>query len=95
MADLAHNLKAAIKAKDLTTSQVARRCEISTKTLWQWLNGSLPRDTYSLRKVCQFLGLTLDQALGKPTLKLSDNLTQGVLSDHSGTNEVVIKKVKF
>lgn len=91
---LAKQLKDLLKQKDVTVAQLARATQLSSKTVYQWLNGQKPRDLNQVKKVADYFEVTIDfLAFGAVQVKKTtfEDLKDEI---NAGYFEVVLRKVK-
>jgi transcriptional regulator with XRE-family HTH domain len=85
-------LKELIHRNDTTVAQVARATKISSKTIYQWINGQKPRDLDQVKKVADHFEVTIDfLAFGIETTK-SNPIAELKDEINAGFFEVILRK---
>ena len=57
------NLRREMQRRDLTVKELAFECQMSPKTIYNWLSGRPPKNLKSLKEVAVFLSKTVDELL--------------------------------
>jgi len=86
-------LKALIAKNDTTVAQVARATKISSKTIYQWLNGQSPRNLDQVKKVAVHFNVTLDYLAFGDEQKQQNPITDFKDEINAGFFEVILRKV--
>lgn len=53
-------LKKLLKENDIKVAQLARATGVSSKTIYQWLNGQHPRNLVQVKKISDYFQVTVD-----------------------------------
>lgn len=70
---LDQQLKDLLKTHDMTVAALSRKTGISSKTIYQWLNGQQPRDVMQIYRIAKVFNVSLDFIiLGKDDNKILD-----------------------
>jgi transcriptional regulator with XRE-family HTH domain len=94
---LSSNLASILKKRGMTPSQLARATGVPNSTIQNWLSGQDPRNLVHLKKISDYLEVTIDQILFEPPRAVGEK--RSALEDYSkeinaGTFEVILRKKK-
>lgn len=89
------NLKSILKEKGMSVTHLSKQSGVAVQTLHNWLTGLEPRNLSHVKRVADYLGISIDELCfkNKPTLgtasieEFKDEINCGVF-------EVVLRKVK-
>lgn len=59
-------LKDSMAKQGITVRDLAQTSGVPAKTIYHWLSGQQPRKIENVIKVCDVLGLSLDEIWGRP-----------------------------
>lgn len=91
---LAKQLKDLLKQKDTTIAQLARATHISSKTLYQWLNGQKPRDLNQVKKVANYFDVSLDYLAFGEISESKVGFEDYKEEINAGHFEVILRRIK-
>ena len=86
---LAENLNRLMKRKNLSLSQTAEAIQMNKSTLHNYLNGVVPRNVLTLKKLADFFQIGLTDLLFGPQITPEAFLRASLLE---GTYELVIRR---
>lgn len=92
---LAKQLKDLLKKNDVTVAQLARATQLSSKTIYQWLNGQKPRDLTQLKKVSDYFSVSIDFLAFGIQAKSKNDLSDFKDEINAGVFEVILRKSKL
>ncbi len=86
-------LKSLITQHDTTVAQLARATQISSKTIYQWMNGQKPRDLNQVRRVADHFSVTIDYLVfGIVYNKTQTEFKEYADEINAGVFEVILRK---
>ena len=86
-------LKALLRENDINVAQLARKAGVSSKTIYNWLEGQMPRDIGAVKKVADHFGVTLDFLCYEiATQKPSSEIERHIDEINAGVFEVVLRR---
>lgn len=91
--NLKNQLKAYIKDRDITATELCRKAKVPRSTLTEWLSGRSPKDMEKLKRVADVLDISIDWLCYgnglEPKVAIED--FENLLN--LGTYELVLRKV--
>ncbi len=87
-------LKRLLSERGVSVTRLAKATSIPQQTLHNWLSGSEPRSLNQVKKVANYLGVTLDYLCFGYEQKQSPNIETYADEINAGIFEVVLRKVK-
>ena len=100
MSKFADVLKQVMKEKRISISETSRKTGIPQSTLSEWSNGRTPKLDYSVIKLAQFLGVSVEYLVTGKDIEeeiFTDIVNSGVeqfTQIHKGTYRITIEKKK-
>lgn len=91
---LAKQLKVLLRANDMTVAQLARKTNVSAKTIYNWLAGQGPKDIGAVKKVADHFGVTLDFLCYGIEPPNKTEIERHFDEINTGIFEVVLRRVK-
>jgi len=87
---LAENLSRIMKKKKLSLSQIAEAIQMNKSTLHNYINGVMPRNVMTLKKLADYFEISLTELLFGPQVSPEALLRASLLE---GTYELVIRRM--
>ncbi len=89
---LAPQLKGLLRQRGTTVTHLAKATKIPVQTISNWLSGAKPRDFDQVKKVADYLKITLDELVYGEEPRLTTSFEDFREEINAGVFEVILRK---
>ncbi|MBX2986400.1 MAG: helix-turn-helix transcriptional regulator [Bdellovibrionaceae bacterium] len=96
--NMGKNLKRLLAERGMSVVLLSKRAQVPAKTIYHWMGGQRPRNVEQIYRICQILGVSIEELFGLAPLTQSQGNLAGKnllgVDYHAGVFEVILRPIR-